>query len=88
MISKELERKLKELKRLGMKDPGTKLEYKLMECEPATLTEISKRMKITRKNTMKIVTKLIKANILSVSCTKADKLMVKHRKSRQVKRNE
>ena len=74
MVSKELLKKLKEFKELGMKDPATRLEYKLQEMEPATLTEIARRMGKTRAQTLRIITKLLKANILSVSYTKTNKL--------------
>lgn len=80
MASKELLRKLKEFRELGMKDPTTRLQYKLLEIEPATLTEISRKMQMSREKTIRIVSKLLKANILSISCTKVDKLLVKPRK--------
>ncbi len=80
MVSKELEKTLKKLKKLSMKDPSSKLLHKLIEIEPATLTELAGDYVEDRNKTLKIINGLIKINILSVIQTPANKLIVKTKK--------
>ncbi len=67
----------KKLARDNMKDPESRLEIKLKQSQPATLSQLSKMYRKSRKDTWKVVAKLIKDDILSISVTPWQKYMKK-----------
>lgn len=82
-LSKETEKCLRKMRREGMKDPEKRLEYKLQDLgKPVTLTEINKKMKLSRIKTLKLIVGLLKADILQISLTPYKKLLKENKKGK------
>ena len=75
-MSKEVNKILKRMRQDSMKDPEQRLEIKLNEFKkPVTLSELSKKYRKNKAETLKVVKKLIGQNVISLSLTPSEKFM-------------